>query len=139
MTRSRPRFPVALAAFLVVLGAQSLVPHPARAQTDGSAPGVSWWPERPAQGTLFLLRVSAGSDAALSQVTGVAGGEELHFTEVNVVEVTNTLRLHAWPGNGAAGPSWPGIRPRHGRSRARPARRPACGPSTASPFPGRTG
>jgi len=48
---------------------------------DGSAtaPDVSWHPERPGEGRLFLLRVTAALDAPLLGVHGSIAGEELHF------------------------------------------------------------
>lgn len=43
------------------------------------APRVSWHPERPGEGRLFLLRVTESVDAPLIGVHGSVAGEELHF------------------------------------------------------------
>lgn len=43
------------------------------------APEVSWQPEEPVQGHLFVLRVDAGPGEVLTGVEGRAAGEALHF------------------------------------------------------------
>ncbi len=63
-----------LGTLALVLG---LLAAPAGAQMPGSAL-ASWWPERPVQGTLFTLRLSA-ADALIAGVQGSAAGEPLHF------------------------------------------------------------
>src|SRR5690349_14398715 len=52
-------------------------PNALQAQ-DTPVTGVSWVPARPIQGTLFRVRVHAGSDAAPS---GKIGNEPLHFSK----------------------------------------------------------
>ena len=49
------------------ISAQSVVPH------------VTWAPERPSQGQLFVLRVTPAADESVSAVHGTAAGEALHF------------------------------------------------------------
>lgn len=78
-------------------------------------PEVTWEPERPAQGTLFRIRVRPAAGDRLVEVTGEAGGEELHFTRLPdggfeslapapvdaEDEVDVTLRLRAGDGTAA--------------------------------------
>ena len=53
--------------------------HAPRALPDPMAtPRVSWTPERPVQGRLFVVRVTAAADEPISSVRGIAG-ETLHF------------------------------------------------------------
>ena len=44
------------------------------------SPEVTWHPDRPRQGDLFLLRVTPAAGETLARVTGRAGGEALHFS-----------------------------------------------------------
>jgi murein DD-endopeptidase MepM/ murein hydrolase activator NlpD len=46
---------------------------------SGRSPRVSWRPERPTQGTLFVVSVRRAAGAADSTPTGTAAGEPLHF------------------------------------------------------------
>lgn len=77
------------AVTLTALGAlgaarSSILPAGARdANTLAAAdsPVVTWTPERPAQGTLFTVRVEPGS-VPLQVVTGELAGEPLHFRPV---------------------------------------------------------
>lgn len=43
---------------------------------------VIWQPREPAQGSLFLLRVTPDETDPVAEVTGTAGGENLHFTRL---------------------------------------------------------
>jgi murein DD-endopeptidase MepM/ murein hydrolase activator NlpD len=43
------------------------------------APAVSWMPERPAEGELFVVRVTPASDDDVVVIAGEAGPEALHF------------------------------------------------------------
>lgn len=64
----------------VVLMTAALLASAVFAQAQ-DAPGVriTWQPERPVQGTLFRVRVSAVEDGA--RLTGQAAGEALHFSK----------------------------------------------------------
>lgn len=42
-------------------------------------PDIGWWPERPGEGRLFRVRVTASDSTPLMGVHGWAAGEELHF------------------------------------------------------------
>ncbi len=44
-----------------------------------SAPSITWSPQRPVQGHLFVIRVVAPAGSRIANATGEAGGEELHF------------------------------------------------------------
>ncbi len=46
------------------------------------APTVTWLPERPVQGHLFLVRVTPAPGERILRVVGDGGGEALHFQEV---------------------------------------------------------
>ena len=43
------------------------------------APSITWSPQRPVQGHLFVIRVTPPAGSRLASATGEAGGEELHF------------------------------------------------------------
>lgn len=43
-------------------------------------PAVTWQPDRPGEGRLFVLRVAASEHTPLAGVHGTVGPEELHFT-----------------------------------------------------------
>lgn len=45
------------------------------------APTLSWLPERPVQGHLFVVRVTEAPGERILRVTGNGGGEALHFQE----------------------------------------------------------
>ncbi len=51
-------------------------------------PRISWTPEQPGQGHLFVLRVTPAADKSVSEVRGMSAGETLHFerTERGVFE-----------------------------------------------------
>jgi hypothetical protein len=51
-------------------------------------PRISWAPEQPGQGQLFVLRVTPAADESVSEVRGTTAGEALHFerTESGVFE-----------------------------------------------------
>jgi murein DD-endopeptidase MepM/ murein hydrolase activator NlpD len=51
-------------------------------------PRISWAPEQPGQGQLFVLRVTPAADKRVSEVRGMTAGETLHFdrTERGVFE-----------------------------------------------------
>ena len=67
----------------VLLSLLSLGAMPAVAQeSEASRPRVAWTPEEPKAGHLFRLRVSAAEGSALTDLRGWAGGERLHFREV---------------------------------------------------------
>lgn len=58
----------------------------AAAQIGDTVPApaiLTWRPERPAEGTLIVLRVTPAPGTALEAVTGSAGGEALHFYAVD--------------------------------------------------------
>jgi len=57
------------------------IPRPPTAGGD-AAPEVTWRPEQPVQGHLFVLRVTAGPGERLAGVEGRAANEELHFDRV---------------------------------------------------------
>jgi murein DD-endopeptidase MepM/ murein hydrolase activator NlpD len=58
----------------------SMTPTTLSAQ-DTSSVRITWTPERPVQGTLFLVRVDAASDA--EGVSGRVAGEPLHFARTS--------------------------------------------------------
>jgi murein DD-endopeptidase MepM/ murein hydrolase activator NlpD len=66
-----------LLALIACAALMLLVPRAIRAQ-DTRDSRIAWMPERPVQGTLFRVRVSAGDDATLS---GRIGDEPLHFSK----------------------------------------------------------
>jgi murein DD-endopeptidase MepM/ murein hydrolase activator NlpD len=71
----------ALLSMLLALSIASLA--------DGRAPRVdptatvSWHPDRPVQGHLFVVRVTPGSSSRLVRVSGEAAGEPLHFARLD--------------------------------------------------------
>ncbi|MGD2067827.1 MAG: M23 family metallopeptidase [Gemmatimonadota bacterium] len=71
----------AVATVVVALAAIAAVP-PERGPASAPPPEITWEPERPAQGTLFRVRVRPDAGDGLTEVTGEAGGEVLHFTRV---------------------------------------------------------
>lgn len=80
-----PRILVLSGLLFTTLGAPAPLPwttpgSPAGAREHGAPPAVTWHPKRPAQGTLFLLRVEPRAGEEVAAVTGTAGGEVLHFT-----------------------------------------------------------
>lgn len=76
-----------LPAILLAVTSVALVVDPAAGQ-EGGGEGITvgWWPETPAEGRLFVLRVMEGGDdggtAAVSSLEGRSAGERLHFREV---------------------------------------------------------
>lgn len=62
------------AAWVAAATIGDTVPAPAR---------LAWRPERPTQGTLFVLRVTPAPGVSLEAVSGRAGGEDLHFYPVD--------------------------------------------------------
>ena len=46
------------------------------------AVNVSFTPERPVQGHLFVVRVEAEAGRPIESLSGTAGGQELHFAPV---------------------------------------------------------
>ncbi|MFQ5537904.1 MAG: M23 family metallopeptidase [Gemmatimonadota bacterium] len=72
-----------LALFLFL--AAGTVPGPAVGVAHGTAdslPRISWSPEEPAQGTLFLVQVQTPPGSRPLKLEGTAGREALHFREV---------------------------------------------------------
>ncbi len=72
---------------LVVVLAGSVQPRGAVASQLGdtvpASATLTWRPERPTQGTLIVLRVTPSPGTALKDVSGRAGGEDLHFYPVD--------------------------------------------------------
>lgn len=70
---------------LIVVLAWSATATPAATMQVGDtiAAYLSWRPERPTQGTLFVLRVMPAAGMTLNEVSGRAGGEALHFYRVD--------------------------------------------------------
>ena len=62
---------------IIVIALLSVAAHALHAQ-DSSQVRVTWTPERPVQGTLFLVRAAPTIDDA--RVTGRLAGEPLHFS-----------------------------------------------------------
>ena len=60
-----------------IAGSAALAIAPAQA-----APRITWAPEQPGQGQLFVLRVTAADGQSISTVRGTAAGEMLHFERV---------------------------------------------------------
>lgn len=62
----------------------SMVPGSAAAQPDprpfaDAAPVVSWLPDRPSEGELFVVRVATPAESGVVLLAGSAGDEPLHF------------------------------------------------------------
>lgn len=76
-----------LAAILIILGGAAwvLVPAAADAPAEGASPvirmepEITWTPERPGEGTLFIVHVTASLHTPIMGIRGEVGGEELHF------------------------------------------------------------
>jgi hypothetical protein len=75
-TRTRRQGLVGLGAILLVWGLLGAGPG-----RRAGAPTVTWRPERPVQGHLFVLRVTPGPEGRPVSVEGTGGGETLHFQE----------------------------------------------------------
>lgn len=86
--RRLPRLALVPLLFTPLLAA-SLLPAAAAAQAAGAraaptgtpagAAELAWYPVRPAQGTLFVVRAGPAARGDLTEVTGVAAGETLRF------------------------------------------------------------
>ena len=70
------RFILMFAGLLSIQIAASGAHTPA---TPPAVPRITWAPEQPGQGHLFVLRVTPADDEPVSAVRGVAAGETLHF------------------------------------------------------------
>ena len=66
-------------ALLVAITAAAAVSPLAGASDQAPPPAVSWTPERPVQGTLFVVQIEGSADGA--NPTGRFAGEPLHFRE----------------------------------------------------------
>jgi murein DD-endopeptidase MepM/ murein hydrolase activator NlpD len=66
---------------LLLTAAALLAVSPAGASAQAAAPDVSWAPERPAEGELFVVRVTPEVDDPVVLIAGQAGPEALHFQE----------------------------------------------------------
>jgi murein DD-endopeptidase MepM/ murein hydrolase activator NlpD len=62
---------------MLVFGAGTLLAQPAPAST--ARPAISWLPERPSEGELFVVRVMPSADREIVLLVGEAAGEPLHF------------------------------------------------------------
>jgi murein DD-endopeptidase MepM/ murein hydrolase activator NlpD len=77
-------------AAAVVMGTTAWVlraPTPAADAAEGvtitMAPELSWVPEQPSEGRLFVVRLTASIHTAVAGAHGEVGGEELHFERVD--------------------------------------------------------
>lgn len=64
---------------VVTLGLGWALPASVAQGSASPAPTVTWRPERPLQGHLFVLRVAPEAGARITSVEGTGGGEALHF------------------------------------------------------------
>ena len=65
--------------FVALLSMQMAVSGFNMVAAPSATPHVSWTPERPGQGQLFVVRVAPTTDEPVSSVRGTAAGEALHF------------------------------------------------------------
>lgn len=71
---------VAGAAWIAAAGGSRSIPPPHAAPPEiVMEPEISWSPERPGEGRLFRIRVTASEHTPVLGVHGTAAGEELHF------------------------------------------------------------
>ena len=76
-----------LTAVLIILGGTAWVLMPpaedpaieAGAPVIRMAPEITWTPERPGEGRLFVVRVTASLHTPIMGIRGDVAGEELHF------------------------------------------------------------
>lgn len=79
-------------------GAQA--PFSAMAAAPVTPPVVSWHPERPGEGRLFVLRVTASTESPLLGVHGSIAGEELHFARGDGREFESFAAIPVGSGEG---------------------------------------